>query len=276
MIKRCFKKMIAAAAAGALTLSLMACGGGGSTGSTAAESTKTESTKTESTKTESTKTESAAAGSTAAESSAAESLPAEESFAGEGEDVIVGGWRLNTEGTAVEGNPDLEDVFSKAVEPMKDYRYEAAAILATQLVSGTNYCFLARKCAAAPDAKPTFELLYVYRDFSGNASVLQETELIGEGMLGSFEVNDGAIPALENENVKNAFDKAAETLLGVNYEPVAYLAKQIVNGTNYMILCRTQVVSPEAVPEFSLVTIYESLDGNAKFGESEPIEIGVS
>ena len=266
MIKRCFKKMIAAAAAGALTLSLMACGGGGSTGSTAAESTKTESTK----------TESAAAGSTAAESIAAESLPAEESFAGEGEDVIVGGWRLNTEGTAVEGNPDLEEVFSKAVEPMKDYRYEAAAILATQLVSGTNYCFLARKCAAAPDAKPTFELLYVYRDFSGNASVLQETELIGEGMLGSFEVNDGAIPALENENVKNAFDKATETLLGVNYEPVAYLAKQIVNGTNYMILCRTQVVSPEAVPEFSLVTIYESLDGNAKFGESEPIEIGVS
>ena len=276
MIKRCFKKMIAAAAAGALTLSLMACGGGGSTGSTAAESTKTESTKTESTKTESTKTESAAAGSTAAESSAAESLPAEESFAGEGEDVIVGGWSLNTEGTAVEGNPDLEEVFSKAVEPMKDYRYEAAAILATQLVSGTNYCFLARKCAAAPDAKPTFELLYVYRDFSGNASVLQETELIGEGMLGSFEVNVGSIPALENENVKNAFDKATETLLGVNYEPVAYLAKQIVNGTNYMILCRTQVVSPEAVPEFSLVTIYESLDGNAKFGESEPIEIGVS
>ena len=248
MIKRCFKKMIAAAAAGALTLSLMACGGGGSTGSTAAESTKTESTKTESTKTET----------------------------GEGEDVIVGGWRLNTEGTAVEGNPDLEEVFSKAVEPMKDYRYEAAAILATQLVSGTNYCFLARKCAAAPDAKPTFELLYVYRDFSGNASVLQETELIGEGMLGSFEVNVGSIPALENENVKNAFDKATETLLGVNYEPVAYLAKQIVNGTNYMILCRTQVVSPEAVPEFSLVTIYESLDGNAKFGESEPIEIGVS
>ncbi len=270
MIKRCFKKMIAAAAAGALTLSLMACGGGGSTGSTAAESTKTESTKTESA------AESTAAESTKAESTAAESLPAEESLAEEGEAAMVGGWRLNTEGTAVEGNPDLEEVFSKAVEPMKDFQYEAAAILATQLVSGTNYCFLARKCAAAPDAKPTFELLYVYRDFSGNASVLQETELIGEGTLGSFEVNDGSIPALENENVKNAFDKATETLLGVNYEPVAYLAKQIVNGTNYMILCRTQVVSPEAVPEFSLVTIYESLDGNAKFGESEPIEIGVS
>lgn len=270
MIKRCFKKIIAAAAAGALTLSLMACGGGGSTGSTAAESTKTENTKTESA------AESTAAESTKAESTAAESLPAEESLAEEGEAAMVGGWRLNTEGTAVEGNPDLEEVFSKAVEPMTDFQYEAAAILATQLVSGTNYCFLARKCAAAPDAKPTFELLYVYRDFSGNASVLQETELIGEGMLGSFEVNDGAIPALENENVKNAFDKATETLLGVSYEPVAYLAKQIVNGTNYMILCRTQVVSPEAVPEFSLVTIYESLDGNAKFGESEPIEIGVS
>ena len=68
MIKRCFKKMIAAAAAGALTLSLMACGGGSSTGSTAAESTETESTKTESA------AESTAAESTKAESTAAESL----------------------------------------------------------------------------------------------------------------------------------------------------------------------------------------------------------
>lgn len=58
------------------------------------------------------------------------------------------------------------------------------------------------------------------------------------------------------------FNKATEGLLGVNYEPVAYLGSQVVAGLNHCYLCRITAVYPGAEPELSLVYIYEDLEGN--------------
>ncbi len=60
------------------------------------------------------------------------------------------------------------------------------------------------------------------------------------------------------------FDKAMEGLLGVNYEPVAYLGSQVVAGTNHCFLCKATVVYPDAQPTLTLVYIYEALDGTAQ------------
>ena len=269
MMNRFLIKITAAAAAGVLALSLAACGQSGKTESTAAESTAAESTAAESTAAESKAEESKA------ESSTAESLP-EESTAAESAPVLVGGWAVNTEDTGLSAHPDAQAAFEKAVEGAEGTTYEPAALLSSQVVAGVNYCFLARKLDAAPEAQPVIELVYVYADLSGGAQILKEEELVGEVIPGSFAANTGDLAFGADETVKNAFEKAAETLLGVNYEPIAYLAKQIVNGSNYMVLCRTTVVSPDAVPEFALVTIYEDLQGNAKFGESEPLRIGLN
>ncbi len=223
-----------------------------------------------------------------AETSAAESvepaesvLPAEstESFEESLEPgpapALVGGWTINTGDTAVEADERAAKAFELAAAADQEHTYDPIALLATQVVAGTNYCFAARVTAAGPDALPEIRILYVYADLSGNAEIIGEDVIVGEVMPGSFEANAGDLTLEANEEVKAAWDKALEGLLGVDYEPVAYLAKQIVSGSNYLILCRTTVVHPDAVPEFSLVTIYQDLQGNAKFGESEPIEIGL-
>ncbi|MGN1018954.1 MAG: hypothetical protein ACI4O7_01160 [Aristaeellaceae bacterium] len=59
-------------------------------------------------------------------------------------------------------------------------------------------------------------------------------------------------------------EAALETLAGVNYEPVAYLSSQIVAGMNHCYLCRATVVYPDAVPYWSLVFVYEPLEGPAE------------
>ncbi len=52
-------------------------------------------------------------------------------------------------------------------------------------------------------------------------------------------ITDAASPVVPDE-VKTVFDKAAATLTGVGYEPVAYLGSQVVAGTNHFLLCKAK------------------------------------
>ena len=69
------------------------------------------------------------------------------------------------------------------------------------------------------------------------------------------------------EEVKALLEQAAEKLLGAEYEPVAYMGSQVVAGTNYKLFCRITPVVPDAVPHYSIVTLYKDLDGNASITE---------
>lgn len=66
------------------------------------------------------------------------------------------------------------------------------------------------------------------------------------------------------EERQAVLDRALEGLLGVRYEPVAYLGYQVVAGMNHCFLCRATVVYPDAVPYLVLVYVYEGLDGHAE------------
>jgi len=86
------------------------------------------------------------------------------------------------------------------------------------------------------------------------------TEDVSEPLDGGWEI---AEDITVTDELRAVFDKAMEELLGVDYEPVAYLASQVVSGTNHCFLCKATVVVPDAVPYYTLVYIYEDLDGNA-------------
>ena len=56
--------------------------------------------------------------------------------------------------------------------------------------------------------------------------------------------------------------KALADLAGTNYTPVAYIASQVVSGTNHCILCTALSEDSDEPASYALVTIYQSLDGN--------------
>lgn len=64
------------------------------------------------------------------------------------------------------------------------------------------------------------------------------------------------------DDLKDLFARALEGLTGVAYEPIAYLGHQVVAGLNHCFLCKSTVIYPDAKPGYSLVYIYEDLDGN--------------
>lgn len=76
------------------------------------------------------------------------------------------------------------------------------------------------------------------------------------------------------DEARDAFDKAMEGLVGVNYIPVALLGKQLVSGMNYCILCEATVVYPDAQPYYALVYIYQDLQGKASVTNIVKLDIG--
>lgn len=59
-------------------------------------------------------------------------------------------------------------------------------------------------------------------------------------------------------------DKAFASFGGAEYEPVAYLARQIASGTNYRLLCRTNSVLPDGTQTYSIVELHEAANGDAQ------------
>ena len=84
-------------------------------------------------------------------------------------DIRMGGWSLSENPAMTE--KDMER-FDKAMEGLVGVGYTPMLCLGTQIVSGTNYCYLCRAQVVYPDAEPYYALVYIYEDLSGQASIL--------------------------------------------------------------------------------------------------------
>ena len=71
------------------------------------------------------------------------------------------------------------------------------------------------------------------------------------------------------DDFKPVFDKAVAKYDGVAYIPVAYLASQVVAGSNHCVLCKRPpvVADSDAKTTYSIAYIYEDLEGNAEITE---------
>jgi len=102
----------------------------------------------------------------------------------------------------------------------------------------------------------------------------QETsEKVSDEFVGGWENNQGSLKIDDNGEAKAAFEKATEGLVGYEYEVVAYLGSQVVQGTNYEYLCKGTPVVPEAEAEYLILYVYEDLDGNAEITDVKNIEL---
>ncbi|SEP89103.1 hypothetical protein SAMN02910369_00782 [Lachnospiraceae bacterium NE2001] len=71
------------------------------------------------------------------------------------------------------------------------------------------------------------------------------------------------------------FDKGIENYTGNECTPVFYLGSQIVSGTNHAFLCKTKL-GDDQDEYWSIVYIYEDLEGNCTFIESSIIDLALS
>ncbi len=82
-------------------------------------------------------------------------------------------------------------------------------------------------------------------------------------MTGAYESTSPEV----TDELRALVEKATSGLVGATYEPVAYVASQVVAGVNHKVLCKVTTVTAEPVSKYALVTIYEDLEGNATVTE---------
>ena len=119
-----------------------------------------------------------------------------------------------------------------------------------------------------------FVLLFVMAAFGSSDQTSEntsETET-SEPVAGGWELFDNKKNVLP-EDVQASFDKASETFTGSELKPVAYVASQVVAGTNYMILCEAATTTEQPKTSYQMVIVYADLEGKAEITQMKEFDL---
>ena len=196
---------------------------------------------------------------------------------------LLGGWDFSSD-TAATLPEDVQEAFDIAVVTHKllGVDYVPVAYLGSQVVAGTNYAILCRKTAITSAPESTLAVLIIYKDLEGDATILHVNEFAVDGeepeesagaVLGGWTLPEETEVASLPEDAAAAFAKANEGFVGNSLEPIAYLGRQIVNGTNYAILCRSTLVTADPISSIQVVIVSENAEGEATFSSIRTVNI---
>ncbi len=110
-------------------------------------------------------------------------------------EMLSGGWETTRNNYISKSD---QDVFDRAMTDHDRIDYEAAALLATQVVAGTNYCFLCRTSVIGSSENPTYQLVYIYQDLQDNVQVLKVQD-IHFGLTGAENKTDPETEVLSDD-----------------------------------------------------------------------------
>ena len=171
------------------------------------------------------------------------------------EEAKVGGWTLTEDAKLTE---EAQGAFDKAMEGLVGVNYTPVALLGTQLVSGTNYCFLCEAAVVYPDAQPYYAVVTVYQDLQGKAEVKNIVALD----LGKIE---------ETGTIEDSRPEGAQLLGGWTIDRDSYLevpdgvmhlATQVVSGAKHAVLCKG----------WNLCFVYADTQGKTEIVKTVPLD----
>ena len=172
------------------------------------------------------------------------------------EPQTVGGWTLTEDAAVTEA---AQGAFDKALEGLVGVNYTPVALLGTQLVSGTNYCFLCEAAVVVPDAQPYYVIVTVYQDLQGKAEVKNIVALD----LGKIE-ETGTIEDAQPQETQllGGWTVDRDSFLEVP-DGVMHLASQVVAGTKHVVLCKG----------WNLCFVTADTQGKTEIVKSVPLDI---
>ena len=203
--------------------------------------------------------------------------PVEEPVAQDEPKPVLGGWTVNNDVVTTVFTDEAKQAFDKAAAEYKEVELQPVVLLATQVVSGTNYSFLAK------GNDEQWYIAVVYADLQGNASItsakpidvsaIKTTDKLPENLLGGWKAAEISNAVTLPEEVGAKFNEAMQGFVGVNLSPLALLATQVVSGTNYLILCAGNTVTANPVEGLYVATLYVDTQGNAKLVNVELFDV---
>ncbi len=186
---------------------------------------------------------------------------------------LAGGW------TPAEDFGDItverRTVFDKGMAVISSI-HTPLAYLGSQVVAGTNHCFLSK-------GSNWLELVYLYEDLRGNVQLMNIAQLpIVPQADGTLTVPEAGLsggwyyaedPAFTDED-EAKLEAALQSQVGASYTIVAYVGEQVVAGLNRCLLCQVKPVVPNAQPHYALAYVYTDLEGNSSLSQVIDLDVG--
>ena len=175
---------------------------------------------------------------------------------------MTGAWRLKEDMTVTD---EVKELLEKATADLDGAAYEPVAYIASQVVSGRNHLLLCTITPVVPDGEARYALVTLYQDLQGNVTITEvldcESTEGAAGLLGGWQVTEYVKVTDEHvEIMKNAL----EGFTGASYRPLAFLATQVVAGTNYRFLCQMITLGTASENKYAIVEVYRNLQGKAE------------
>ena len=199
-----------------------------------------------------------------------------------GSGAVLGGWEAYTDYAQLIAE-DEKTYFEEATEKLLGVNYTPVQMLAKQVVSGTNYAYLAATETVTKDPVKGFAIVTVYVNLEGKAEVTNVAEIdindikvkdnIDDAKLGGWTVEDIGKVAGISEDGEAAFSKAIEGFTGVGLKPIVLLATQTVSGKNYKFLCRGTTVTADPVTSLYVTTVYQDTEGKCTITENQVFDL---
>lgn len=195
---------------------------------------------------------------------------------------LAGGYTVKSEVEAVELPEDVKAAFDLALEGYTGIGLTPIAYLGSQVVAGTNYAILCLGKVMNPTAKPSLKVAVINKDLEGNATMLRVNDfklldyvgadeaavegaedggLMGGAVAGGWTLNTEFPEAVLDEREAEACT-VFEGVMGVQYQPIACLATQVVAGTNFAMLVKATMPAADDAVELRVVTVYSGVDGS--------------
>lgn len=185
---------------------------------------------------------------------------------GDGSEVSASGWQALSEASPALTEEE-QDIFSRAAAATDSVLPTPVAVLATQVVSGTNYAFLCHQDSG-------WSIFAVYQNLDGEARITSGQELrldilrVATGapigaLLGPWQVKDQAEIELLPSEVATAFAKVGDTYADATLDPIATLASKEDEGTDYLILCEGEAREGDA-PRSLFAVVVHTEDGGSQ------------
>ena len=173
-------------------------------------------------------------------------------------------------------------IFNKAVNGLTGVTYKPTALLAKQVVAGTNYVFLSQGTTVTKNPVKAWYILNVNKNLKNKVSLLSVKKI----KIGSVKVKKNPrqgtvsggleIAAVKNKSealsksVRKIFSKGIKKYVGYELRPITLLGTQVVAGMNYKFLCYG---TSYASQDLFVVDIYKDLKGKCSISSCKPLNL---
>lgn len=153
---------------------------------------------------------------------------------------------------------DLATAFAEVNENLLGATYVPIWIVGKQLVKGWNYYVIAKEIRATKDKDVLIVNLVINVPPVNSDGTRDKAEIV--------KIIEEADLPLDLEIIF----KAATSVAGVSYKPLAYVGKQVVKGMNYYFIAQAQVIYPGAEP-YAVYICINTFEGHSSIVSITPL-----